>query len=394
MKSQKLFKVASRLFPGGVNSPVRYYSPYPRFIKRGEGSKIWDVDGNKYTDYVLAYGPLILGHGDRRIVQSINARASKGTMFGAPTEEELKLGDIISRAANLDMLRFVNSGTEATYHALRLARFYTGRKKILKVKGGYHGTHDYNYPGEFVNEIEYNNLDSLKTELSGGEYAAFILEPVMGNAGVITPIEGYLEGVREITEKYGTLFISDEVITGFRTRFGIYSEKYEPDLVTLGKIIGGGTPLAAYGGRREIMENVRPRGKFSQAGTYSGNPLVTSAGLKALKILERIDYGKLNYLTNVAIGILERSGVSVNWETGMFSVHFSKKKVLKYGDIDHALYKKIWSRIFELSLSKGIFLAPSHEETMFLSFKHTLKDVNRDMNELADRIEELWKQSE
>lgn len=391
MKSQKLFETATKLFPGGVNSPVRYYSPYPRFISRGEGCKVWDIDGNEYTDYVLAYGPLILGHGDKRIVNAISERASMGTMFGAPTEEEVKLGKIISRAAKLEMLRFVNSGTEATYHAIRLAIFYTGRKKILKVKGGYHGTHDYNYPGEFVKEIEYNDLDSLKTELSNREYAAFIMEPIMGNAGVISPVEGYLEGVREITEKYGTLYISDEVITGFRTKFGIYSEKYEPDLVTLGKIIGGGTPLAAYGGKKEIMENVRPKGKFSQAGTYAGNPLVTSAGLKAMQILERIDYGKLNYLTNVAVGILERAGVSVNWETGMLSVHFSNRKIFNYGGINHSLYRKIWSQVFELSLSKGIFLAPSHEETIFLSFKHTLKDINRDMNLLAEGIEELWK---
>jgi len=391
VKSEKLFNKAIKIFPGGVNSPVRYYSPYPRFIKGGKGQKIWDVDGNFYDDYVLAYGPLILGHANKTISRAIAERSQKGTMFGAPTEEELKLGEIISKSAELDMLRFVNSGGEATYQALRLSRFVTKRKKILKVKGGYHGTHDFNYPGEFVKEIDFNDSQSLKNELSSREYAAFILEPVMGNVGVVLPQDGYLQDVREYTEKFGTIYISDEVITGFRTKFGIYSDKYEPDLVTLGKIIGGGTPLAAYGGKEELMKNVKPAGEFKQAGTYSGNPLSVTAGLAALRILSRKDYGKLNYLSNVAAGILEKSGVRVNMVTGMLSMHFSSEEVTNYSRIDLKLYYQIWSKLFPYVLNSGIFIAPSPEETMFISFSHTLKDITRDMDIIAGRVEEIWK---
>ncbi len=391
MRSEKLFKKAIKIFPGGVNSPVRFYQPYPRFIKYGKGQRIWDVDGNAYTDYVLAYGPLILGHGNKTIAKAIAKRSEEGTMFGAPTEEELKLGEIIARNANLDMLRFVNSGGEATYHALRLSRFVTKRKKILKVKGGYHGTHDFNYPGEFVKEIDFNDSQALKDELSSREYAAFIIEPIMGNVGVILPEQGYLQDVREYTEKFGTLYISDEVITGFRTKFGIYSDKYEPDLVTLGKIIGGGAPLAAYGGREEFMKNVRPAGEFRQAGTYAGNPLSVSAGLAAMKILQKKDYGKLNYLSNVAAGILEKSGVTVNMATGMLSMHFSDDKIRNYSQIDTRLYNDIWAKLFPYSLSSGIFIAPSPEETMFISFSHTLKDITRDMELISRRVEEIWK---
>jgi len=197
MDSKKLFERASKLFPGGVNSPVRYYAPYPRFIKKGKGSKIYDIDGNEYIDLLLAFGPMILGHANPSVVKSINERAENGTLFGAPTEEEIKLAEIIKKSSTIEMMRFVNSGSEATLHSLRLSIFFNRRKKILKVKGGYHGTHIFNYPSEIVDEVDFNSTDELENKLRSKEYSAFIVEPVMGNAGVINPADGYLENVRD-----------------------------------------------------------------------------------------------------------------------------------------------------------------------------------------------------
>jgi len=393
MNSKKLFERASKLFPGGVNSPVRYYAPYPRFIKKGKGSKIYDVDGNEYIDLLLAFGPMILGHANPSVVKSINERAENGTLFGAPTEEEIKLAEIIKKSSTIEMMRFVNSGSEATLHSLRLSIFFNRRKKILKVKGGYHGTHIFNYPSEIVDEVDFNSTDELENKLRSKEYSAFIVEPVMGNAGVINPADGYLENVRDLTNRYGTLLIIDEVITGYRTGFFPFymRKKIEPDLVTLGKIVGGGLPLAVYGGKEEIMKNIKPSGALPQAGTYSGNPLSVVAGLETMKILSRKDYGKLENITKKGYEILRESGLSVNMETGMLSIYLRKGDVRKFSDVVNSKKEKFMNLFFKM-LDGGIYIPPSYDETIFLSFSHSEKDVEYAFSNISQEAKRLWRE--
>lgn len=394
MRSERLFSRSSRLFPGGVNSPVRYYPPYPRFIKRGKGSKIYDADGNEYIDFLLAFGPMILGHAHPSVVNAIKERAEMGTLFGAPTEEEVKLAELIKKSSTIEMMRFVNSGSEATLHALRLSLYYSGRKKILKIRGGYHGTHPFNYVSENVDEVEFNSIKDIEQRLKTKEYAAFILEPVMGNAGVINPDNGYLENVRDITERYGTLMIMDEVITGYRTAFSPYymSKKIDPDLVTMGKIVGGGLPLAVYGGREEIMKHVRPSGDFSQAGTYSGNPLSVIAGLETLRILSKKDYSRLKRITEEGYRILEETGLSANRETGMISIFFTERKVRNFKDVQQTEKEK-FMKLFNSMLADGIYLPPSYDETIFVSFAHTEREIRYAFSKIGDEVKRIWKKA-
>ncbi len=394
MDSKKLYEKSVKLFPGGVNSPVRYYPPYPRFIKKGKGSKLYDVEGNEYIDFLLAFGPMILGHANDSVIKSIKERAENGTLFGAPTEEEVKLAEMIGKSSTIEMMRFVNSGSEATLHSLRLSLFFNRRKKILKVKGGYHGTHIFNYPSETVEEVDYNNVEMVEKKLKSRDYSAFIIEPIMGNAGVINPEDGYLEYIREITSRYGTLLIIDEVITGYRTGFFPFymRKKIEPDLVTLGKIVGGGLPLAVYGGREDIMRNIRPSGNLSQAGTYSGNPLSVVAGLETMKLLSRKDYDKLRNMTKIAYNILKESGLSVNMETGMLSIFFRKGEVRNFSDIMDSKKEKFMT-LFNKMLDKGIYLPPSYDETIFLSFAHSRREIEFAFSNVKQEAERLWRES-
>jgi glutamate-1-semialdehyde 2,1-aminomutase len=424
-KSKTLFERAKNLMPGGVNSPVRAYKPYPFFTEKAEGSMLYDVDGNSYIDYCLAYGPMILGHADSEINSAVMEQLEKGTMYGTPTATEVEIADLISKAyASIDMLRLVNSGTEATMHAIRLARGFTGRKKIIKFEGCYHGAHDYvlvkagsgattfgapdslGIPEETTRNtllLPYNNVELIQQTIDDNPdgIAALIIEPVVGNAGVIMPQENYLKEVRKITEENDILLIADEVITGFRLAFGGAQEYFgfEADITTLGKIMGGGFILAAYGGRRKIMEQISPVGKVYQAATYSGNPVSVVAGLKALKMLSRNDGAVYKQLASagdkIRSGLREiatDSGVSlqVNGVGSMFQAFFNENPVVDYktakmSDSDRFM-------VYQKNLLKrGVFVAPSQYETCFISTAHSNQDLDYTIKVMDESVKESLK---
>ncbi len=402
MNSEELFKKSLTLFPGGVNSPVRYYPPYPIFISHGKGSKVFSVDGDSYTDYCLAYGPLILGHSPEDVKNELLKQIQNGWIFGAPTELEVKYGEMISRYTGIEMMRFTSSGTEATMHAIRLGRAYTGRKKIIKMRGGFHGSHDYvlvssgsgaitipSSPGipeetsKHTLLADYNDFSSLEKIFNenGNEIALLIAEPVLGNIGVILPDEGYLKFLREITEKYGSLLIMDEVITGFRIHFGTASQYYniDPDLIIMGKIIGGGLPFALFGGKEEIMRLISPLGKVYQAGTYSGNPLSVSAGLATLYSLKKKDYGIfINYLEILKKYVNDAkndfdSRITLNGIGGMFQIFFNEN--VRNNDDAIKSDSSKYFKFFQHMLLNSIYLPPSQFESLFLSFEHKKHEI-------------------
>ena len=317
MNSEELFKISKNITPGGVNSPVRAFEPYPFFVKEAKGSHIKDIDGNDYVDHCLAYGPILLGHSDDDVMNDVYAQMQKGTAYGAPTENEVKLAqEIIDRVPCAEMVRFVNSGTEATMAAIRLARGFTGKDKIVKFEGSYHGAHDYvlvksgsgaaclpdslGIPVETTQNtlsVPFNDVEALTKLIDdeGENIACIIVEPVMGNIGCVEPTVKYLKFLREITEENGIVLIFDEVITGFRVSRGGAQEYYgvKPDLVTFAKILGGGFPIGAYAGKKEIMSLIAPNGPVYQAGTFSGNPISVQAGLSTLAKLDYPFYGEL-----------------------------------------------------------------------------------------------------
>jgi len=363
-----LFERAVKVMPGGVNSPVRAFKAVggtPLFIDRADGSKIYDVDGREYIDYVCSWGPLILGHNNAAIREAVTRAAQKGMSFGAPTEAEVKLAEkMISFVPSLEMVRMVNSGTEAVMSALRLARAYTGRQKVIKFEGCYHGHTDSMLAGAkdtFI--VKYNDLNGVEEFLKKKDVACVIVEPVAANMGVVLPKEGFLSGLRELCNAYGSLLIFDEVITGFRLCKGGAQEYYgvTADLVTYGKIIGGGMPVGAYGGRREIMELVAPCGPVYQAGTLSGNPIAMAAGLAQLEALENSDvYNHINRMgEKLASGL---STILQNRIGSLLSVSFSDPK--------------LYARFFHRMLDMGVYLAPSQFEAMFISYAHTESDID------------------
>ncbi len=398
--------------PGGVNSPVRAYKAVggnPIFINRANGSKIYDVDGNEYIDYVCSWGPLILGHAHPEVAAALNERISKGTSYGAPTELELEMARIITDAVpSIEMVRMVSSGTEATMSAIRLARGYTNRSKIVKFEGCYHGHGDSflikagsgaltlgiptspGVPGEIAQltiTAPYNNLEKLREIFAdeGENIAAVIIEPVAGNMGVIPPKPGYLNGLRELTRQYDSLLIFDEVITGFRLAFGGAQELYNvsPDLTCLGKIIGGGLPVGAYGGKKEIMEQMAPTGPIYQAGTLSGNPLAMVAGITTLKILQNGDvYQKLEEKSaKLASGLSEAAKkadakVSFNRVGSMLCTFFTEEKVVDYNTASTSDTQK-YASFFQKMLEEGIYLAPSQFETAFVSLLHEDEEIDK-----------------
>jgi len=405
-RSVELLAAARKVIPGGVNSPVRAFRAVggePPFIARGEGAYLWDEDGNRYTDYVLSWGPLILGHAHPAVVEAVSAAARKGTSYGAPTALETELAElVIEMVPSVDMVRFVNSGTEATMSALRLARAYTGRHKIVKLEGCYHGHGDMLLvqagsgvatlglpdspgvpPGAAQDTVTapFNNLGAVEGlfEQFRGEIAAVILEPVAGNMGVIPPESGFLAGLRELTEAQGALLIFDEVMTGFRVSLGGAQELYgiDPDLTTLGKVIGGGLPVGAYAGKREIMETVAPAGPMYQAGTLSGNPLAMTAGLVTLRELRKpgVFEGIVAQTERLCEGIGQAAaaaGVPVyQTQVGtMFCTYFAEEPVS-----DYATAKKsdtaAFGRFFQAMLEAGVYLAPSQFEAGFTSTAHS-----------------------
>ncbi len=397
-KSNDLFAAAKRVLPGGVNSPVRAFRSVgrdPLFIKQGAGPYIWDEDGHRYVDYVLSYGPLIGGHAHPYVVEAITRQAALGTSYGAPTRLEIQMAEtLIDMVPSLEMVRCVSSGTEATMSALRLARAYTGRQKIVKMDGNYHGHADFllvaagsgvatlglpDSPGvpqgvaKDTLVIPLNNLAAVAEVFAvhGEDIAAVIVEPVAGTIGVVPPLPGYLEGVRRITEQYGALLVFDEVMTGFRVALGGAQSYYDvtPDLTCLGKVIGGGLPVGAYGGRAEIMEMVAPAGPMYQAGTLSGNPLAMAAGLATLDLIRAEGvFDRLVATTErVAQGFIAAAqGKQVG---SMMSLFFTGQEITDYASVktsDTALF----TRFFNGLLAEGVYLAPSQFEAGFASIVH------------------------
>ncbi len=409
-KSQAIFERAKAIIPGGVNSPVRACRSVgadPLFVVQGDGAAIWDADGNRYLDLIGSWGPLILGHGHPEILDTIKDALSAGTTFGAPTEVEVKFAETLRSAVpSMEMIRAVSSGTEATMSALRLARGFTGRAKIIKADGGYHGHADcllvaagsgaatLGIPGSAgVPEgaardtivVPYNDLPSVERALAGGDVAALIIEPVAGNMGLVEPKPGYLEGLRALTAKHGTVLIFDEVMTGFRVAFGGAQARYgvTPDLTTIGKIIGGGLPAAAFGGRAEIMQKLAPLGPVYQAGTLSGNPLAMAAGLKAMEILSRPrTYERLEQLgKRLGDGLLAAAtsaGVPavMNRVGSMLTLFFAPGPVTDYESAKTADTQRFAS-FFRNMRDRGVFLPPSQFEAMFVSLAHTDEDVDQ-----------------
>lgn len=411
-KSHAAFAEAKQYIPGGVNSPVRSFRSVggiPPIIESGSGSNLFDIDGNKYIDYVLSYGPLLLGHAHPQVTEAIQKAATKGTSYGAPTLAETELAKLLcDLVPSMEMVRMVNSGTEATMSALRLARAYTGRENIVKFIGCYHGHHDsllvkagsgaatLGVPdspgvpkGVAANTITvpFNDEKALEAVFvaQGAEIAAVIMEPTPGNMGLVLPQDGYLEFLRNITKKYGALLICDEVMSGFRSSEkssqGLYD--IDPDITCLGKVIGGGLPVAAYGGKRQIMEQVAPIGPMYQAGTLSGNPLAMAAGIANLTYMcEHAVCEKLESMTAILTGGLQKlavkAGVPVQIHRlgSMFTVFFTDQPVYDY---DSACTSDLDSfRIyFHSMLEQGIYLPPSQFETNFLSLAHTPEDIEK-----------------
>lgn len=405
-----LHERASRVLVGGVNSPVRAFKAVggtPLFIRRAKGSRIWDEDGNSYVDYVCSWGPLILGAAYPKVVNALRAQAAKGTSYGAPTKLETDLAELIANAIpSIGLLRFVNSGTEATMSALRLARAYTKREKILKFDGCYHGHVDsllvkggsgmatLSLPDSAgltksstadTLTVPYNNVEAVKAifEEVSDMIAAVIVEPVAGNMGMVPPAQGFLQELREITRKYGALLIFDEVITGFRVAYGGAQELFrvKPDLTCLGKVIGGGLPVGAYGGRAEIMQLLAPLGTVYQAGTLSGNPLAMTAGIATLNVLKRKGiYDKLEKRSSkLAEGILKVAAsngslVRLNRVGSMLGLFFTEREVTDYATAKSSDTGK-YREFFHLMLENGVYLPPSAFETIFVSTAHTGADI-------------------
>ena len=426
-KSKELFEKAKTLLPGGVNSPVRAFEPYPFFVEKAQGSKLFSVDGDTYIDYCMSYGALILGHCHAEVLKAVHEQLNKGTVYGAPTELEVKFVELIRQIyPSMEMLRLVNSGTEATMHAIRLARGFTGRKKIIKFEGCFHGSHDsvlvkagsgaawfgtpssLGVPEETASNtivLPYNNFEALEETLKreGNEIAALILEPVVANSGLILPRNGYLTFLRKKTEEYGIVLIFDEVVTGFRIALGGAQEYYRvrPDMATLGKVLGGGFPIAVFGGKKEIMENLAPIGKVYQAGTFSGNPVSVAAGYSVLKLLskerERV-YPKLERncerLVKALKDLVLDYGLKaqVNGLASMFQIFFTATPVTDYATVKTSEIQK-FNVCFKSLLKQGVFIPPSQFETCFLSTAHSEEDINATLTALDYALKTVAEES-
>ena len=411
-KSRKLFRAAMKIIPGGVNSPVRAFRSVggtPLFIARAKGATVTDVDGNTFIDYVSSWGPMILGHADSKVVSAIRGALGKGTSYGAPTEGEVTLAHLIRNAfPSMEKVRLVSSGTEAAMSAVRLARGFTGRDKIVKFEGCYHGHADSmlvkagsgaltfglpdspGVPADLARHTltaTFNDFVSVQKlfEKNRGEIAAIIVEPVPGNMGVIPPAPGFLDSLRKLTRQEGALLVFDEVISGFRVAFGGAQEMLgiDPDLTVLGKIIGGGLPVGAFGGRGDVMDALSPVGPVYQAGTLSGNPLAVAAGIACLtELAKKGTYRKLgekaDYLAEGLHGVFEKSGVPTwtNRVGSMWTTFFQRGPVVDYATAkrsDTAAYAKYFHRM----LARGVYIAPSQFEAGFVSLAHSRKDLDR-----------------
>lgn len=415
MNSQELFEESKKIIPGGVSSPVRAFKPYPFFVAKGEGSHIYDVDGNSYVDHCLAYGPLILGHADKTVGSDLTNQLTMGTAYGAPTENEIKLSrEVINRIPSAEMVRFTNSGTEATMSAIRVARGFTKRDKIVKFEGAYHGAHDYclvkggsgaaclpdslGIPLDTTKNtltVPFNDEEAL-TELiekEGENIACIIMEVVMGNIGCVEPKDGYLEFLRKITEENGIVLIFDEVITGFRLATGGAQEYYgvTPDMTTLGKIVGGGLPMGAFCGKKEIMELVAPNGPVYQAGTFSGNPISVQAGLSTLKQLNKDFYTSLNkkgeFLRSNIHDIVDELSLDISpvGLGSMFQIYFNPNEVTNYAEAQESDSERFLVYFRQL-LKEGVFIPPSQFECNFISSAHEMEDLEKTANAIRESL--------
>ena len=422
-KSKAAFAEAVDLMPGGVNSPVRAFKSVnldPIFMDSGSGAIIKDIDGNEYIDYVLSWGPLILGHSHPDVVKAIQEQAAKATSFGAPSLSENKLAKLVmDRVPGIEMIRFVSSGTEATMSALRLARGYTGRDKILKFEGSYHGHGDSllikagsgvatlglpdspGVPADIAKNtltVAYNDLESVKVvfEKFGSELAAVIVEPVAGNMGVVPPKPEFLKGLRELTEQYGTFLIFDEVMTGFRVDYGCAQGYFgvTPDLTTLGKVIGGGLPVGAFAGKREIMEKVAPAGPIYQAGTLSGNPLAMTAGYETLSRLDHDTYAYFRKLGDQLEEGFRQAATkyniphTVNRAGSMIGFFFTNEDVVDFESAKTSDLE-LFAEYFKLMAEEGIFLPPSQFEGLFISTAHTEEHIAKTVQAFHTVFEKL-----
>ena len=424
-KSTALFEKAAKLIPGGVNSPVRAFRSVgmtPLYSARGEKGHIWDADGNEYIDFISSWGPLLIGHSNPAIQAAIEAELKHGTSYGACNEREVEMAELITQFfPSVEMVRMVNSGTEATMSAIRLARGYTGRDKIIKLEGCYHGHADSflikagsglatfgqtgsvgvtQHTAEDTLVGTYGDIESIKTLLHNfsGQVAAVILEPIMGNMGLVKPNPDFLRALRQLTEEEGVVLIFDEVISGFRAARGGAQELYgiRPDLTCLGKIIGGGLPVGAFGGRREIMEYLSPLGPVYQAGTLSGNPLALAAGAEMLKALNREGFykeleEKSQYFESLLRPTLDKYSdhISYNRVGSLSTIFFRKGGVSSYAEASEC-DTELYARYFRLMLSEGVYLPPSQFECMFISMAHTQEDLEHTAQVISKSLETLF----
>ena len=413
MNSKKLFDKAKKVIPSGVNSPVRYYEPYPFFVKKSQGSSIWDEDGKKYVDFCNGYGALLLGHTRKEIISAVSQQLKTGTLFCAPTEIEIELSKlIIGNFPSIDKVRLVNTGSEATMTAIRLARGYTKKKKIIKFEGCYHGAHDSvlvkagsgaAHHGISVSDgglsevskhtlvVQYNNSKELEQVLKkNNDVAGVIVEPILANMGLILPGKNFLSEIRKITRRFHVPLIFDEVVTGFRVSPG-GAQKYfgiKPDLTTLGKALGNGFAIAAVGGRKEIMNQLTPTGKVYQASTFAGNPISVSASIASIKTMNKLKnkiYPKLEqYCALLSRAIDDMASDlkiphQINFTSSMLQIFFTNKPVTDFRTSKNADAKK-FQKMFRSLLKSGVFIAPSQFETVFLSDAHTKADLNKTLD--------------
>ncbi|EIE3614728.1 glutamate-1-semialdehyde 2,1-aminomutase [Staphylococcus pseudintermedius] len=424
-ESIKAFEKAEQLMPGGVNSPVRAFKSVDTpaiFMSRGEGSRIYDIDGNEYIDYVLSWGPLILGHRDSKVIEAIHDVVERGTSFGASTLEENRLAElVIERVPSIEKVRMVSSGTEATLDTLRLARGYTGKNKIIKFEGNYHGHSDSllikagsgvatlglpDSPGvpegtaKNTITVPYNDLEAVKYafEEFGDDIAAVIVEPVSGNMGVVPPINNFLQGLRDITKENDALLIFDEVMTGFRVGYNCAQGYFKviPDLTCLGKVIGGGLPVGAFGGRKEIMDHIAPSGDIYQAGTLSGNPLAMTSGYMTLSQLTPESYDYFNELGDMLEeGLTEifakhQVPLTVNRAGSMIGFFLNEGPVTNFKEANQSDLE-LFGQLYRELAEQGIFLPPSQFEGMFLSTAHTKEDIEKTLHAFDVALERLGK---